>query len=220
MAAGLPRVPTAARATPPAPRGRGSPAAPAGEDSGRWSPRLSWLLSSSVPVLLHMAFWVPWNGVDEESRVGRRRGTDRCRSALFRRPPSEPCMQLSLHTALQWTGSRAGRHSASRLPSCPPAVRLLPFALWPAFPTAPVGRHPHDYYGSSVTLGLASRRPSRFPSAVDVRARRRCPVRPLEWAHCPSSTQRRVRASATLARYPGSPASDALQGTCPCITGD
>ena len=157
---------------------------------------------------------------DERRRAGRERGTGRCRAALFCRPPSEPGVPLARHPALRWTCSRAGRRSASRLPSCPPAVRLVPFALWPAFPTAPMGRHPHDDYGTSVTLGLASRRPSRLPSVVDVRARRRCPVRPLEWAHCPSSTQRRGRASATLARSPGGPASDALQRTCPCITGD
>jgi hypothetical protein len=154
---------------------------------------------------------------DGQSRVGRRRGTV-C-TALFRRPPSEPCMQLSLHTALQWTGSCAGWHSVSHLPPSPPAVRLLPFALWPAFPTAPVGRHPHDYYGSSVALGLALCRPSRLPSVVDVRARRRCLVRPLQWTPCPPSTRRRVPASATSTPHPGGPASDALQGTCPCITG-
>ena len=156
---------------------------------------------------------------DVLSRVGRQRVTDRCRSALVCRPPSAPGVPLARHPALRWTCSRAGRRSASRLPSCPPTVRLVPFALWSAFPTASVGRHPHDYYGTSVPLGLASCRPSRFPSVVDVRARRRCPVRPLEWARCPSSTRRRVRAPATLARYPGGPAPDALQGTCPCITG-
>ena len=40
---------------------------------------------------------------------------------------------------------------------------LCPFALWSAFPTAVVGRHAHDYYEHSVTLGLAPRRPSRIP---------------------------------------------------------
>ena len=39
---------------------------------------------------------------------------------------------------------------------------LCPFALWSAFPTAVVGRDAHDYYGHSVTLGLAPRRPSRI----------------------------------------------------------
>ena len=32
---------------------------------------------------------------------------------------------------------------------------LFPFALFPAFPDALVGRYFHDYYGNSVTLGLA-----------------------------------------------------------------
>jgi hypothetical protein len=36
-------------------------------------------------------------------------------------------------------------------------------ALWTAFPSPLVGRHAHDYYGNSVTVGLSSRRPSRFP---------------------------------------------------------
>ena len=140
--------------------------------------------------------------------------------ALFCPPLPEPCVQLSLHTALQWTGNRAGRRSASRLPPCPPVVHLLPFALCTALPCALVGRDAHDYYGSSVALGLAPRRPSRLPSVADVLARRRCLVRPLAWAHGPPPTRRRVRGSAVSARYPGGPASAALQRTCPCITGD
>jgi hypothetical protein len=131
-------------------------------------------------------------------------------------------MHLSLHAALQWTGSRAGRLPASRIPPCPPAVPLLPFALWPAFPTATalVGRDPHDDYGNSVAVGLAPGRQSRLPSVIDVRARRRCPVRPLACGHSAPPARRRVHAPATLARYPGGRASDALRGRCACIAGD
>lgn len=32
---------------------------------------------------------------------------------------------------------------------------LFPFALIPAFPDSLMGRYSHDYYGNSVTLGLA-----------------------------------------------------------------
>ena len=39
--------------------------------------------------------------------------------------------------------------------------RLSPFALWRALPTA-------DYYGDSVTLGLASGRSSRVPVVLNV----------------------------------------------------
>ena len=38
---------------------------------------------------------------------------------------------------------------------------LSPFATWPALPAA-------DYYGDSVTLGLAPVRPSRVPLALNV----------------------------------------------------
>jgi hypothetical protein len=34
---------------------------------------------------------------------------------------------------------------------------LCPFALWTALPPSLVGRYSHDYYGHSVTLGLAPR---------------------------------------------------------------
>ncbi len=90
--------------------------------------------------------------------------------ALFRPPLPEPCVRLSPHTALQLTGSRAGRPYASRIPSRISAVHLVPFALCVAFPRALVGRHSDDYYGTSVTMGLAPGRPSRFPAIIDVRA--------------------------------------------------
>jgi hypothetical protein len=38
---------------------------------------------------------------------------------------------------------------------------LSPFALWPALPTS-------DYYGDSVTLGLAPVRPSHVPLVLNV----------------------------------------------------
>ena len=139
---------------------------------------------------------------------------------LFRPPLPEPCLRLSPHTALQRARSRAGRPSASRPPPCPPAARLVPFALCAAFPRAPVGRDSDDYYGTCVALGLAPGRPSRLPSASDVRARRRCPVRPLMRGHSSPPTRRRVRASAVSARSPGGPASDALRGMCASIAGD
>jgi hypothetical protein len=41
------------------------------------------------------------------------------------------------------------------------APSLSPFALWPALPAA-------DYYGDSVTLGLAPVRPSRVPLVLNV----------------------------------------------------
>ena len=47
---------------------------------------------------------------------------------------------------------------------------LLPFALCGAFPRSLVGRDSDDYYGSSVPLGLASRRGSHNPSRVYVLA--------------------------------------------------
>jgi hypothetical protein len=140
--------------------------------------------------------------------------------ALFRPPLPKPCVQLSPHTALRLARSRAGRRSASRLPPGPPAAYLVPFALCAAFPRSPVGRHADDYYGTSVTLGLAPGRPSRFPAIIDVRACRRCPVRPLAWAHCPPFARWRVHTSAVAAGYPGDPAPDALRGMCACITGD
>jgi hypothetical protein len=147
---------------------------------------------------------------DEPRRVGRRRATG-C-PALFRRPPAERCVQVSQHSALQWSHSRTGRPAASRTPSRSPAGHLVPFALCAAFPHPSVGRDADDYYGTSVAVGLAPRRPSRLPSVVDVRARRRWLIRPLAWSRSPPPTRRRVRASATLTRYPGGPAPGAVAG--------
>jgi len=38
---------------------------------------------------------------------------------------------------------------------------LPPFALWTDFPSSQTGRDSGDYYGHSVTIGLAPRRRSR-----------------------------------------------------------
>ena len=41
------------------------------------------------------------------------------------------------------------------------SLNLSPFAMWPALPTS-------DYYGDSVTVGLAPFRPSRVPLVLNV----------------------------------------------------
>ena len=51
-----------------------------------------------------------------------------------------------------------------------------------------------------MTLGLAPGRPSRVPVMLNVRARRRCPIHPLECARCTSPIMRRVR-TAKVYRY-------------------
>ena len=61
----------------------------------------------------------------------------------------------------------------SRSPFSFRATSLFHFATWTAFP-------PSDYFWNSVTVGLASRRPSHIPSHENVRASRRCPVRNLD----------------------------------------
>ena len=73
------------------------------------------------------------------------------------------------------------------------APALSPFALWPALPSA-------DYYGDSVTVGLAPGRPSHVPVMLHVLVRRRCPVHPLQCARCTSPIMRRVR-TAKVYRY-------------------
>jgi hypothetical protein len=44
---------------------------------------------------------------------------------------------------------------------------LSPFALYTAFPCSLDGRDPVDYYGDSVTVGLAPRRRSRVPFGTE-----------------------------------------------------
>jgi len=45
---------------------------------------------------------------------------------------------------------------------------LVPFALRLAFPISLVGRDAHDYYETSVAVGLAPRKRSHIPSSLDV----------------------------------------------------
>ena len=59
---------------------------------------------------------------------------------------------------------------------------LCHFPLCTALPCALVGRDSHEYYWHSVTMGLASGRPSRVPSQRNVLERRRLPIHPLQ---CP-----------------------------------
>ncbi len=56
-----------------------------------------------------------------------------------------------------------------------------------AFPFSLVGHDSHDYYGHSVTIGLASRRQSRVPSQRNVLERLRLPTHVLECLHWASS---------------------------------
>src|SRR6266536_2763305 len=62
-----------------------------------------------------------------------------------------------------------------------------------ALPSSLAGRDSCDYYGPSVTIGLAPRRPSRIPlCARRIERDVGVPVRPLERARCPSPTGREV----------------------------
>ena len=93
---------------------------------------------------------------------------------LFRRPRSEPDWRLSrirlssdfhVQFAAGFRLPRARRipspfrRSALRIPPAPVILhRLAPFALRAAFPPSLAGRYSRDYYGASVTVGLASGR--------------------------------------------------------------
>ena len=90
-------------------------------------------------------------------------------------PRSEPDWHLSVHPALQrcsravrgWLPPAAcpqdSRHRFgvlhyAYLPASGILHRLAPFALRAAFPPSLAGRYSRDYYGASVTVGLASGR--------------------------------------------------------------
>ena len=104
--------------------------------------------------------------------VGRRRGA--CGSGPFPAAPGPNrtgtfrCIRVSSGCHVQFAaGFRVPR--ARRIPvavsafcithtSWHPVIlnRLAPFALRAAFPPSPAGRYSRDYYGASVTVGLAS----------------------------------------------------------------
>ena len=82
--------------------------------------------------------------------------------ALFHPPPSELIGTVSGQSALQWTTSTRFRSSCIAHPlAFQMSPSLSPFAMWPALPTS-------DYYGDSVTMGLAPVRPSHVPLVLNV----------------------------------------------------
>ena len=91
---------------------------------------------------------------------------------------------------------------------------LSPFALYTAFPCSLDGRDAVDYYEDSVTIGLAPRRRSRVPVVLNVLARRRCPIHPLECARCTSPIMRRVRTAKVYRHAPDGTASRRGRGEC------
>jgi hypothetical protein len=117
-------------------------------------------------------------------------------------PRSEPDGRLSAHPALQrlsravrgWLPPAACTQDSRRrfgvlhyayLPAPESFNRLAPFALRAAFPPSLAGRYSRDYYGASVTAGLASRTVIPRSSLSYVLARPRLPVRLLgcpRWA--------------------------------------
>ena len=82
--------------------------------------------------------------------------------ALFPPPPSELIVTVSVSIS-----SPVGDiHSVQVVVHLAPLAfqmspGLSPFATWPALPTS-------DYYGDSVTVGLAPVRPSRVPLVLNV----------------------------------------------------
>src|SRR3954466_2061820 len=124
-------------------------------------------------------------------------------------------MRLSEHPALQCPPRPRVRVDDSQdgfgrahLADLPVRVskHLPPFPLWTAFP-------PSEYYGGSVALRRAAGDPT-FPWCWTSRARRGCPVRPLEWGHSPSSTAWKVQATTTLPPYRGGPDVRRCVGGC------
>ena len=121
---------------------------------------------------------------------------------LFHQPPSEPRLTLSVSRGSPGTGSRMvpDDDGEDRF-GCPhPAYLTIPFhrsylshfALYAALPRSLVRRRSHDYYCDSVTVGLASWRPSHVPSSRNVRERRRLPIHALECVHYASLVSQSV----------------------------
>ena len=133
--------------------------------------------------------------------------------ALFQPPLPEPGMRHFGHPALSVPQDRGEEHrtrpfmdnsqyglqSASRGPPRP-GFRT-PAALPPVdgFPALRVLRRLRRPAPRGATGDPT------FPWCWTSRARRRCPVRPLEWGHSPSSTTWKVQATTTLSPYRGGP---------------
>jgi hypothetical protein len=83
---------------------------------------------------------------------------------LFQPPPSEPLVSLSISSGspvVYATPKTVSAFRISRTLTSGSSDHLSPFAMWRAFPTS-------DYYGDSVTLGLAPVRPSHVPLVLNV----------------------------------------------------
>ena len=81
---------------------------------------------------------------------------------LFRRPPSELIVTVSVSISSPVDDLHSVQVIVHRAPlAFEMSPSLSPFAAWPALPTA-------DYYGDSVTLGLAPVRPSHVPLVLNV----------------------------------------------------
>ena len=70
---------------------------------------------------------------------------------------------------------------------------LVSFALWTALPPSLAGRESCDYYGTSVAIGLASRRRSHVRPRCTCRAELRWPTHLLQYPHWASPALRRLR---------------------------
>jgi hypothetical protein len=113
-------------------------------------------------------------------------------------------------------GLGRGRHSASRRPP-PPLSRST-------CRPSPCGRlsRPRTTTAAPSPVGLAPRRRSRVPSSLDVRARRRCPVRHLAGPQWSVPVGRRAEPSqACTGSVPTAPRQAWCGGRCvaPLVTG-
>jgi hypothetical protein len=82
--------------------------------------------------------------------------------ALFHPPPSELIVTVSVSISSPVNDIHSVQVIVHRAPfAFQMSPGLSPFATWPALPAA-------DYYGDSVTMGLAPVRPSRVPSVLNV----------------------------------------------------